>query len=71
VPVKFYGDTGDKIQVTHSKSGRHYLIEDPPLGSGALAIFDGSRGPIGRFVDRNYSDDLIDRWIELGVKVRR
>ena len=71
VPVKFYGDDGDEVQVTYSKSGRHYLIEDPPLGSGALALFDGSRGPIGRFVFRNYSDDLIGRWTGLGVKLRR
>lgn len=71
VPVKFYGDDGGEVRITQSKSGRYYLIDDPPLGSGALAVFRGDRGPMGRFVKDKFTDDLIDRWIRLGVKVRR
>jgi len=68
-PDKYYSDRGKSKVIDTRSSGRYFIIDDPPQGSSALAIFQMPRGQIGRFIDDTMKDELIKKWEERGVKI--
>jgi hypothetical protein len=68
-PVIYYSDRGEPIPILTSKSGRYFIIEDPPLGSRAIAMFDTPQGSIGRFIDFRMVDELIEIWNDSGIRI--
>lgn len=68
-PVIYYSDRGEPIPILTSKSGRYFIIEDPPLGSRAIVMFDSPLGSIGRFIDFRMVDELIEKWNDSGIRI--
>jgi len=68
-PNTYYSDSGIPIPILIRKSGRYFIIDDPPRGSRALAMFETPRGMIGRFVDYRMEDELIKEWSDGGVRI--
>lgn len=69
VPVLFFSANGEPIGLLTRKSGRYFIIDEPPVGSSALAIFEHSNKCIGRFVDNKIKDELIEKWGKSGVRI--
>ena len=68
-PKTYYSDRGMPVPILTRKLGRHFIIDDPPRGSRALAMFENSRGMIGRFVDYRMEEELIEEWSDAGVRI--